>query len=117
MKVRISHFTSKNIPIDSSTCSSIKSEESEKNDIEYTKIKSKGTKKVVISKPISNYSVKKCSARDWVKSEIRYSSIPKKPTSKIIDTIIQKDAAEFREITITCNKLSKNPIDYNCNDG
>lgn len=87
MKVRISHFTSKNIPINKHT-SAYRPVTTKIEAVTSTKIE-----KAIIPK-----QTLKVTAREFVKSEIQYASIPKKPSSKLLEFVIQRDAAEFRGI-------------------
>lgn len=105
VKVRISHFTSKNIPINEKT-RPVPTEV-------HTTNETKKTKKVTALKPIN--SNKRVSARDFVKSEIQYASVPKKPSSELLEFIVRRDAAEFREIKDKPRRVQKSIKPYNGN--
>lgn len=108
-KARVSHFITKNIPINENTRPITR--------VDITKIQEKPDKKnspkiVSTSKVTKRESVvtKRVSARDFVKSEISYAVTPRKPSSELIGFIIRRDANEFRNITKKINNQNNGQI-------
>lgn len=103
MKVRISHFIAKGIPINEVT-------KPVPAKIAASQSKSKDTKK---AKEVVATPKKRVSPREWIKSEIKYASTPVKQTSKLLEFVIRRDAAEFREVTNQSKKRCNGKI-KNC---
>lgn len=110
MKERVSHFISKGIPINETT-------RPVPAKVENIKPAAEKIKKDKIPKQATNRIARKVPAREWLKSESKYASTPRKQTSKLIDYVIQQDVDEFRDITNKFKKIRNDGETQISNDG
>lgn len=91
-KVRISHFTAKNIPISKENCANVPVHDSNVVPSAVQSFKSKKQREILVA------SV-----------EAKYASVPHRPYSELVQGEIRKAAAVFRGIS-NLNKKSKKKI-------
>lgn len=118
VKVRISHFTTKSIPINQFTTTQVVSVQSKETAAKESDI-NKRNQQVQSNTRVKATKKSRPNPRKLVKIEAKYASKPKKQVSKIIKKKIWKEVVEFRQVSkeykikSSCDKFKNGQIKEN----
>lgn len=107
MKVRISHFVTKNIPIDETTHSGTQLQHSSQV-IHHREVKGSNSSKETLAKKIPESK----KLRNQFKEEASYAVKPSRPVSELINKVKRDEVKKFRRISEISRKRPKKVIRY-----